>query len=180
MRYKKYLLAAAALVLVAVTAVPASMAYFTDTESAQGGFEISLGEISHVPNESVDGMTKKISITNTGEYPVFVRVKAEKPDGIEIGFSSQTSSGWTLGDDGYYYYADAVAPGQATPTDGLQLEIKPTDDFTGDSFDVIILSECSRALYSDGTAKDASGNLIANGTAYADWTTTTTSQEVTE
>ncbi len=165
MKYKKYLLAMAALVLVAVTAVPVSMAYFTDTESAQGGFQVSLGDISHEPRENVEGMTKMISIDNTGDYPVFVRVKAEAPDGVNVAIADGTDSGWTLKDDGYYYYSEVVEAGKSTPENGLKLEIKPNDDFTGDSFDVIILSECSRALFDE------------SGAAYADWTTTTTSKD---
>ncbi len=162
MKYKKYLLiAAAALLMIGAAAVSPAMAYFTDTHTASGMVTLSLGDSNVKPDESFDGMNKLITVTNTGDYAVFVRVKAIYGSNCTVTLDAASSSGWSYGDDGYYYYASPLAgkTGDASVGESssqLKLIVAAKEDTTADSFNVIILEEATRVRY------DSNGNAIAD------------------
>ncbi len=162
MKYKKYLLiAAAALLMIGAAAVSPAMAYFTDTHTASGMLTLSLGDSNVKPDESFDGMNKLITVTNTGDYVVFVRVKAIYGSNCTVTLDAASSSGWSDGGDGYYYYASPLAgkTGDASVGESssqLKLIVAAKEDTTADSFNVIILEEATRVRY------DSNGNAIAD------------------
>ncbi len=162
MKYKKYLLiAAAALLMIGAAAVSPAMAYFTDTHTASGMVTLSLGDSNVKPDESFDGMNKLITVTNTGDYAVFVRVKAIYGSNCTVTLDAASSSGWSEGGDGYYYYALPLAgkTGDASVGESssqLKLIVAAKEDTTADSFNVIILEEATRVRY------DSNGNAIAD------------------
>lgn len=162
MKYKKYLLiAAAALLMIGAAAVSPAMAYFTDTHTASGMLTLSLGDSNVKPDESFDGMNKLITVTNTGDYAVFVRVKAIYGSNCTVTLDAASSSGWSDGGDGYYYYASPLAgkTGDASVGESssqLKLIVAAKEDTTADSFNVIILEEATRVRY------DSNGNAIAD------------------
>ncbi len=162
MKYKKYLLiAAAALLMIGAAAVSPAMAYFTDTHTASGMVTLSLGDSNVKPDESFDGMNKLITVTNTGDYAVFVRVKAIYGSNCTVTLDAASSSGWSDGGDGYYYYASPLAGKTKDTSVGesssqLKLIVAAKEDTTADSFNVIILEEATRVRY------DSNGNAIAD------------------
>ncbi len=162
MKYKKYLLiAAAALLMIGAAAVSPAMAYFTDTHTASGMVTLSLGDSNVKPDENFDGLNKLITVTNTGDYAVFVRVKAIYGSNCTVILDAASSSGWSEGGDGYYYYASPLAGKTKDASVGesssqLKLIVAAKEGTTADSFNVIIVEEATRVRY------DSNGNAIAD------------------
>ena len=152
MKTKWLFLAAAITLIISAVAVKPTMAYFTDTTKAEGGFQIKIGDGDPEIHEEVSGMTKKITIKNTGDYPIFVRAKAIYPDDCKVTF--EPTGGWSDGGDGYYYYDNPVAPKESTPEDTpLTLKISRAETSTGD-FNVIIVQEATRVSYDENGKVD--------------------------
>lgn len=146
MKFKKYLMIAAALALVSLASVKTTMAYFTDSKEATGGVTLSLGDSRLTPHETVDGLVKHITVENTGNYDVFIRVKAVYGSNYDASVVDKTSAGWQLKDDGYYYYKDVVKAHETAPE--LQLQIKVKDNTAVEnSFNVVIIQEATLAIY---------------------------------
>jgi hypothetical protein len=137
------------------------MAYFTDYTEASGAVTISVADPNAEIEEDFGAWTKKITITNKGTESCFVRVKAIAAEKYELTFLADTSTGWTDGGDGYYYYNLPLAAYGSEEDTTTELDIfidrtgKETD--TAD-FNVVIIQEAAKVLYD------------SEGTAYADWT----------
>ena len=166
---KKYLLVAAALVMIAASAVKPAMAYFTDYVMASGYRTIRVHDSELTPPEDtvdVEQMIKTVAITNTGDFDVYVRVKAICPDGFST--TLVDSEGWTYNDeDGYYYYDSIVKNKDASEgktTNNLNLKINTPEGNT-DDFNVIIVQEATKVHFNE------------DGTTYADWDEAIVSQE---
>ena len=146
-----YLVAAAALII-SISAVNPTIAYFTDTTTAEARIPISIGDGKTEISEKVENMVKKITIKNTGDYDVFVRAKAIYPDSCTIELNA--TDGWSAGDDGYYYYSNPVTPDDSTATAlNLHISRQISDDADiPNDFTVVIIQEATKALY------DADGN----------------------
>ncbi len=151
MKTKRLILVAAALILISGFAVKPAIAYFTDTDTANGVIELTLGD-GKLPEmeDKVEHMIKTISISNTGDYDVLIRAKAIYPDSCTV--TLQESTGWTKDGD-YYYYKDVISPTGNTEPLNLKIDYEGTDD----SFNVIIIQEAAKAIYDD------------DGNATADW-----------
>ena len=129
---KKILLVAAACVCVAITA-SGTMAYFTSEDTAHnvitsGSVNIAVvetmldgTELKAFPEEGITGVmpgstvSKIVSIRNTGRSDAWIRVRVsiEVKDGeglpLDTGVVGFTVEGpWFNGEDGYYYYSEAV------------------------------------------------------------------------
>ena len=152
MKYKKYLLAAAALVLIGATSIKPTMAYFTDSHQAKGTVTVHLGDLEITPNENAHDWVKEITVENTGDYDIFVRVKAIY--GSQFGIGEFKGEGWTYNADGYYYYDSILAPGESSKT--LNLTIIAKDGFEYSTFNVVIVQEAAKAQ----NVKDEDGNII--------------------
>jgi len=134
-----------ALVMVIAAMVIPAWSYFTTYAQARGGVVINLGETSKI-RESFDSWKKTLVVENEDEnVTVFIRAKA---------FSGYATSGvgegWTLNaEDGYYYYADPVAPGGETKP--LVVTITPPDGKheEGDTFNVVVIYESTPARYDE-------------------------------
>lgn len=134
---KRMLTAALALCCLAVLAT-GTLAYFTAEETAQnvitmGALKMDLvernekGEPWTDVENIVPGMevTKKAFVKNTGTVYFYTRVKITKsfefpenvekmelnPDLVELNINEKY---WKLGNDGFYYYKEPVAPGEKT------------------------------------------------------------------
>lgn len=142
MKMKGLAFAAMAILICSISIKPA-MAYFTATKSANGKLDISLeeGELTP-PEEDVEEMVKHITLTNTGECDVYVRVLAIYPE--DCGATLLTTEDWTENEDGYYYYNMILAPEESTSE--LQLQITYETDL---DFNVIILQEATKVIYDD-------------------------------
>lgn len=147
---KTMCLAAAALVLTSGVTAGRAMAYFTTYVTASGGYELNLGFTTTIPEEQVSNWTKDITITNTGESPCYVRVRAYAGEryGLEYDLSGSDSR-WSSKTDGYYYWHDILEPGEATGSLLVKIDKKDAEN----DFNVIIVQECTPVPYqTDGTA----------------------------
>lgn len=151
-------LALAAVALVAVLGVGTAMAYFTTYVLTDGGKALELDFTDTEISEEVIAGQKQIVLTNTGDQPAYVRIKALVGDAYKdsIVYSEPGNAGnWTPGADGYYYYNDILEPGEST----TQLNVSfafPEGEAPAD-FNVIIIQESTPVLYDE------------NGNPYADW-----------
>lgn len=155
MKNSKLILAVVAVVLVVCLSIGSAWAYFTDYTTTDGENGVVLGGNGGIIEETVGGGAKTVSVKNTGEVPVFVRVKAFP----ETGLTYSGSSNWSP-KNGYYEYANPVPVGQSTP-DSLVIgynKVLPGTPKEGDSVNVIVVFECTPVQYDE------------NGNPYADWT----------
>lgn len=138
---KKRLFAAAVIAVCLSLMAYGTLAYFTADEVAHnvittGAIDIDLlewadeGKTIPFPEDGVSGVmpgadvTKIVEVQNTGSGDAYIRVKVEKEIILPEGVEGEVDSGlmmldfdetyWLLGDDGFYYYKEAVAPGAVT------------------------------------------------------------------
>lgn len=129
MRKKTVFLAAIAVMLAAIAAVGASLAYFTDQKTAQNTFTIGNVKIELTEPGWTDGAkllpgvpaAKDPTVTNTGLAPCLVRVNVQWPQDAALSYRTDGETGalgdnWLDGEDGYFYYAQPLAAGAATDT----------------------------------------------------------------
>lgn len=152
-------LAAAALVLTGA-GVKSASAYFTTYVSAGGSQVVHMGSQTEI-HEEVSEMTKHISIENTSQTnDCYVRIKVFHGSQLDISYTDQSENGnlWRYSEaDGYWYYEPILAPGGKTEL--LDARILLPEGFDQDSFNVVVIQECTPVVY------DAQGNPMA------DWTT---------
>lgn len=134
---KRKILMLAVLVICVASVAVGSLAYFNAEGTAHnvittGGVDITLQEWADdektQPFEDLTGImpntevTKIAEIKNTGASEAWVRVKIEKtieltrdgtPNTDMVALNINTAD-WTAGEDGYYYYNAALAPGETT------------------------------------------------------------------
>lgn len=92
--------------------VGSTFSYFTDVD-AQGG-SYPIGSVNTEIREETDGYAvKKPSVENTGKTACYVRMRYSilQQGLVTVNVPAQ---GWTDGGDGWYYYENAVAPGEST------------------------------------------------------------------
>ena len=147
---KPLIMAAATLALTGTLAVGSAMAYFTTYVEAEGGYPITLGNETTIA-EKVENMEKHIVLTNTGESDCFVRVKVFAGSQITL---TMSGSSWIQGEDGYWYYSDIVPV--SGNTEELLAQIAIPEEYK-ESFNVVVVQECTPVLYEE------------DGTPYADW-----------
>ncbi|MDD3615645.1 MAG: hypothetical protein PHC41_05395 [Lachnospiraceae bacterium] len=161
MKKKTIILSAAALALTASLTVGGALAYFTTYSTATGGYPMEMGFTETVPHEEVSGGGKHITIENTGDYECFVRVKVFSP--VEISYD--TTEGWTLGADDYWYYTGSNQDGKEAilPARGVTSELfarisfpEFAEDGSKNEFDVVVVQECTPVTY------DEDGNPVAD------------------
>ena len=155
---KTICLAAAALIMVATVAIGSAMAYFTTYVTAKGGYVVELGFTKTEIEEVVEYGKKVITLTNTGDFDCYVRLKALTGDAYKdsLVYSEPDNAGkWTPGADGFYYYSEIVAPAGTTSELVVRFAFPEGEEPT--DFNVIIIQECTPVLYDE------------NGDAYADW-----------
>lgn len=162
-RLKEYgkvmLMSAAALGMTAALTIQSASAYFTTYVSAGGGEVVHLGAQTEI-REDVSQMTKHIVLRNTSQInECFVRVKVFYAEPFTVEYTDVAGNGdwYQQNDDGYWYYRPAVAPGGFTTQ--FDAKVVVPEGFDRDSFNVVVIQECTPVLYDD------------NGNPYADWST---------
>lgn len=146
-----------------------SLAYFTDQASAEGGWLLEAGEPDTEITERFSGWTKYVSIGNTGDIPLYIRVRAYC--GSEYSLEYTESSDWTKRGDWYYYIGNGGVLETAEKTPELPIMIKDKDgneipagdapEEGRDRFNVAVVWERLALQY------DREGNLIPS--VEADW-----------
>lgn len=140
MKNKKLIIVAAALLMLGAISIKPAMAYFTDTHTANGS--VLFGKHAITPHEKTEGLTKTITVENTGDYPVFVRVKLFAGTTHGLKFNEDKSAKWSFnGNDEFYYFETPIAPKELT--EELVVDIDPIDETAGE-FNVIVVEEGCR------------------------------------
>ena len=147
---------AAALGMTAALTLEGASAYFTTYVSAGGSQVVRLGSSTEI-HEDVSQMTKHISIENaSAENDCFVRVKVVYGGDLEVVYSDAENN-WYVGEAGYWYYRPILPAAQTTT--GLDVKINVPEGYDRDSFNVVVIQECTPVVF-DGT-----------GNPTADWST---------
>lgn len=133
-RVKKRIVAVAAVLIMLAILAGGTLAYFTAEETAYnvittGVLEMALMEekkdgtpfedvFGVMPGEAVD---KIVYVKNTGNVPFYARIaldKSVKVNGKSLDFDTVISLDINTGDwierDGYYYYKEAIQPGESS------------------------------------------------------------------
>ena len=159
---KPLIMAAAALALTGTLAVGSAMAYFTTYTTAGGGVTMNMGFTETIPNETVDKDGKHVTITNTGDYDCFVRVKAFAP--MELTYTADPDK-WEAKNDGYWHYKEVLPAKKSTSTE-LNISYKfPEGKDKPEEFNIVVIQECTPVLYDE------------NGNPYADWNHVITTED---
>ena len=150
------IMSVAALSLLAVSSPKGTLAYFTTYVSAGGSHVVNMGSQTEI-HEDVSSMTKHVSVTNVSQInDCFVRVKVFYGGDLEVVYSD-TENNWYEGEAGYWYYRPILPAAQTTT--GLDVKINVPEGYDRDSFNVVVIQECTPVVF-DGT-----------GNPTADWST---------
>ena len=141
-------------------------------ETMQGadGITAYVDPVSIMPATSV---SKMVSVKNTGDLPVYIRVKLDmsiedennKPAywkeliSCTYGESDTCNSDWILKQDGYYYYKYALAEGKSTAYlfDTVRFSPAMGNEFTNQKIVLSVTSEATQANGNGTSALDAAG-----------------------
>lgn len=135
-------------------------AYFTDYEQARGGAAIYLNGQTTI-EEDADEAKKVITISNTGDTDVIVRVAVYGDYISNVDFST---ADWTK--DGDFYYYNKILPAGQETTSSITANIDTEKaKAAGHDFEIIVVHESSRVLY-DGT--EANRVVKPSGWTYPD------------
>ena len=153
-KINKKLLIVLAILFVGLALVAGSVtyAYLTSNDSIENKFTVGKNDIKineeFDPPESIepgDKIRKKVSATNIGNTPAYVRAKVLFSDGdmkkncedLDIG------NNWVYNsNDNYYYYTEKVEPGDDTTPLITDIKIKDTaDEEDLKTFDVTVYME---------------------------------------
>lgn len=177
---KKLLILSLAAICLAITAI-GTLAYFTSEGTAHnvittGGVEITVQEWADEektkPFEDLTGVmpnttvTKIAEIKNTGASDAWVRVKVEKniklqgkgtPDTSLVELTLNTTD-WTE-KDGYYYYKEALKPGEVTAPIFTAVTFKPDmgNEYQNATATVDVTAQAVQTANNGATVMDAQG-----------------------
>ena len=166
---------ALAFALVAALCASPAMAYFSDSQTADGGFVVPIVPDTDIHEDPVVGGEKIVRVRNKGtelqgdsEVPVMVRAKVYFGDNAEA--TAVLGDGWSgpanpTGDGDVYNYSKVLAVDEETTN--LKISVKlpgksetnPDGPEAGDNFNVIILYEATPYI-----------DYAADGTPTAVWT----------
>ena len=149
MKNRKMKLIVAAVLLVALAAPAAALAYFTDYEVAHGGAVLKL-EGETTIHEDVDSEKKVISIKNVGDTDVIVRL-AVYGDYVKRPLTYGTSSDW-VEDGDWIYYKKILKPDESTSEITAFVDVEAAGA-AGHDFDIVVVHESQRVSY-DGTEQN--------------------------
>lgn len=169
--------AAVAIALCMSATVGTTLAYYTDATQAEGSLLYKWGAPSTDITEDPDGTNKVISVQNTGDAPVLIRVKALYAQvNADIKIGEGTESGWVTDGNGWFYYSEPLW-NKGDSTSKLVFEVNPNDnELSLDEFNVTVLQQCA-ALAWDDDAKSYAGTFV-KGNAPVVLSTITDSVEV--
>ena len=125
-------------------------AYFADGDGALNSFRIGVNTITpeeeFEPPQPGSVTVKKPWARNTGSVSCYVRARVLLSDsraGDYIHYQTQgeegiRGEGWSLGEDGYYYFQNPIAPGEETGPlfTGIYMEEELPRELDGTTVDV--------------------------------------------
>lgn len=170
---KRFGLAFLAIALCIAAGVGTTFAYYTDSTAAKGSLVYSADQPSTDIYEKVDNAGKDISLKNTSDVPVMVRVKLYFSDAnADITLQGKENTDWGFVKDSdtatdWIYYNKVLWPGE--PTSVLRAEIKAkAGDEVLDNFKVNVVSQSVRTIWVEDDnggyeAGDFDGNVVNIG-----------------
>ena len=170
-------------ILLVALVVPAGItfAYFTDYEDAHGGAVIQLSGETQLHEDPKDD-SKTVSIENTGETDVIVRLaiegdfmKSVTPDVPEDWKTAKDDNGVN-----WWYYTKILKPGETTSEIVALINVSEAGE-SGHDFDIVVVHESERVSYEGVKEGDQFVNKVVKpaGWAYPD-ITVEASEEVGE
>lgn len=163
MKKKSVLLFAIAIVLILATSVSGALAYFTTYAEAKGGHTVYLSSVGTSIEGEFSNWTNRVSVYNDFDgQPVYVRAKAFIGSKYDLLYAGE---GWTLGDNGFFYFDEILNGGETTSELLIKIENVPSGDELREMqellqsihFNAIVIYEATPVLYDE------------NGNPYADW-----------
>lgn len=160
-----------------------TLAYFIDIETAYnvittGMIDMELKETTidehgnevPWPEEGVSGampgseVAKKVWIENVGTESMYVRVKVTKkitPSELDtryISLGSLNTTDWTL-KDGYYYYNEAIKPGQKTEPlfESVEFDADMPNEYQECKVEIDVSAQAVQSKNNGATVFDAAG-----------------------
>ncbi len=155
MKKTNKLLVLLAAVSIAVLSIGPARAYFTDSTRTDGADTVVLGSrgtITEQMEQSPGAHIKKITVTNTGDVPMFVRARVFYAPDLTVAVSGWIKQG-TDPENGYetayYLYDGIVEPGETAS--GLTVTVTgfPTDGTAGDKRNVVVVYESVPVFYNE-------------------------------
>ena len=153
---KQMLLTVCAVALVLFTTVGSAFAYFSDYEEAQGGATLKLqGETTL--HEDLINNNKHITIVNTGEVDMIVRVAVFGTEAEGKTVMTVAGENWTQSGD-YWYYNEILAPGKSTAELVGTLSTAAVDELDEKDLEIIVVHESAPAVFNkDNIVKKPDG-----------------------
>ena len=159
MKRMRFIPAVVGLVMALIVGVQPAWAYFTDTHWADGGLKITIPTVTTDIQEWFGAGKKHVKIENKkeSEAPVHIRARVYAPAELNVTASGTKWSGPDA--DGWYDFADPVAPGAKTEEltvaiDLGKLPVKSDSEaegyVNGDNFNVIVIYEATPLLNAEG------------------------------
>ena len=161
---RRSLIALLAIMVLVVSSIGVTVAYFSAETRAQGSAKLSLQGQTTIDEGDKD-TEKNVTIQNVGESDVIVRVAFFGPGGLTEGLKIAASGDWVDGGDGFYYYKQVLKAGEDgngdktaanTLVGTVTLSEKEAAEF-GTDFTVTVVQECSTIVYENGVAKAVAG-----------------------
>lgn len=136
-------------------------------------FEQSQERFDVMPGQDV---SKIVRVKNTGSNPAYIRIQVQKAialaadaqgdvdlDLISLDFDSEK---WTLGNDGYYYYNEPLAPGETTAAlfKNVKFDTKMGNMYQGSTATIKVTAEATQVKNNCDTVFDAAGWPDSNAT----------------
>lgn len=153
---KKSLVLMASILLILAISVGGTLAYLaTHTGNVKNTFTPATPDTEIT--ETLTGAVKSnVAVKNNGEVDMYIRARyfvvwrhngqiVTKPDNVSITITPPTDTQWVEGADGYWYYPDAVAPGNSTSNLIDKAEVKGLQEVDGYTVDLEILSQAIQA-----------------------------------
>ena len=150
MKKKSILIVLAMLfVLIAVTPIRESFAYFTAYDEASGEAAVTLKWETEIVEEIDENQKDKhIVIKNTGDTPVIVRVKVFAGD---YAVPSSEDGKWTENADGWWYYTEILPVGGTTSELFVEVKTEGSPKAPDIDFNIVVVHESSRVVYENGS-----------------------------
>lgn len=183
---KKRIIAIALVVICLAILATGTLAYFTDSEQVHniitsGNIKIALDELfpGAEPGEEentyvLEGVmpgqtvTKEVRVENTGVGTAWIRARLEmvfapadlpaEIDGKDV-VGIALLPGWTLAEDGWYYYVDPVAAGDYTDYLFKEVTLAPEmgNEYQKCSISIIVNAQAVQTANNGATVMEAAG-----------------------
>ena len=185
---KKKIAIGAVLVLCLSMLIYSTIAYFNTADTARnvitaGDIKIELQETAIRDGEEIlfeqsqerfnvmpgQDVSKIVRVKNTGSNPAYIRVEVQKAialaadshgdvdlDLVSLDFDNEK---WTLGNDGYYYYNEPLAPGETTAAlfKNVKFDTKMGNMYQGSTATIKVSAQATQVKNNGDNAIDAKG-----------------------